>query len=396
MGKKQKIWTVSGVNRALRELIEDGFFPLWLTGEVSNVVIHRSGHVYMTVKDQKSEIRAVYFGGADAARDMDLTNGMEVEIYGSLTVYEPRGQYQVKVSLMRPKGIGSLAQRFEELKRKLLEEGLFDEDRKKPIPELPKCVGIISSPDGAALQDFLQIINRRFGDVHIRIYPAAVQGKYAAGEVASGIKFMNETQACDVLVVTRGGGSLEDLWPFNEEIVARAVAESAIPIISAVGHEVDFTICDFVADMRVPTPSAAAELVIGHKAGFEQTIKSLSRRLASCLQLKIARMKQRLERVKSSYIFRDPTRIIQDYAQKCDDLNMRMANALTRYLEVKKMHLKNYQVQLKALNPNNVLRRGYSLVQTKEGKVIVSPEDVKSGDTLEVTLQKGKMEVIKK
>lgn len=416
----EKVWTISELNRSVRELIEDGFFPMWLSGEVGNLTIHRSGHVYFTLKDERSQLSAVYFNGGAAARKLNIREGMEVEVYGELTVYEPRGNYQISVRNMRPKGMGSLQIQFEELKARLQAQGLFDQARKKQIPLLPKCVGVISSPEGAAIQDFFNVLQRRFSDIHVRIIPAAVQGRGAAEAVAAGVDYFNATQGCDVLIVTRGGGSLEDLWAFNEEVLADAIARSTIPVISAVGHEVDFTIADFVADMRVPTPSAAAELVVGQKSAYEEQINNYQQRLSNALTLKVSRMKQRVERVSGSFVFREPMRLVQMAQQRCDDLQMRMTAALQKQQEMMKIRLqsleaekrmenalhqkvdrmrvavKSYENQLKMLNPKGVLERGYAIVKDVEAdKILMSPDEVESGKELQVMLANGEMTVIK-
>ena len=269
-----QIWSVSDVNHAVREIVEGALLPFWMAGEVGSLTLHRSGHAYFTMKDAKSQIRAVYFGGAAACTRLGIANGSMIEAFGNLSVYEVRGEYQFGIRQLRPAGVGDLRMRFEELKRRLAAEGLFDQERKRPIPKLPGRIGVVTSPSGAAIRDFLQIINRRFPNVNVRIYPCAVQGAGAAEQVARGVEFFNRTDGADVIVVTRGGGSMEDLWPFNEEILARAVASSRIPVVSAVGHEIDFSICDFAADLRVPTPSAAAELVIGRR---EEMVRELDR-----------------------------------------------------------------------------------------------------------------------
>ena len=265
MAQEEMIWEVSDVNRNVRDIIEGTFLPFWIRGEVGSLTLHRAGHAYLTLKDKSSQLRAVGFNCVKKCQELGVVNGTTIEAFGNLTVYEPRGEYQFSIRQMRIAGMGSLQQRFEETKRKLAAEGLFDPARKRPIPALPRRIGVITSPDGAAIRDFLQIITRRFPNVNVRIYPAAVQGEKAAAQVAKGVEFFNRTGGADVLVITRGGGSMEDLWPFNEEFLARAVAASEIPVISAIGHEIDFSICDFAADLRAPTPSAAAELVIGRQ-----------------------------------------------------------------------------------------------------------------------------------
>ncbi|MEG1979244.1 MAG: exodeoxyribonuclease VII large subunit, partial [Victivallaceae bacterium] len=280
------VWSVSEINAAVRELVESALVPCWITGEVGTLNIYRSGHVYLTLKDATSQLKCVWFGGERQARYIDLKVGDKIELFGRLTVYEVRGEYQFTIKTLRSCGIGELQRKFDELKQRLAAEGLFDQERKRQIPQMPRIIGVVTSPDGAAIRDFLQILNRRFPNVNVLIYPAQVQGPNAAATIAKGVEFFNRRGA-DVIVLTRGGGSMEDLWPFNEELVARSVAASRIPTISAVGHEIDYTICDFVCDMRVPTPSAAAELVIGARADFEERLKRLKRDLNRAVDYRV-------------------------------------------------------------------------------------------------------------
>lgn len=378
-----------------REFVEQSFYPLWLRGQVSNLTIHRSGHVYFSVKDARSQVSAVFFRGAGKAREMGLKEGDEVDVYGRLTVYEPRGSYQIQVSQIRPQGKGDLQRRFEELKERLRAAGWFDEDRKRPIHMLPKCVGVVTSPSGAAIQDFLQILGRRFSNVHVRIFPAAVQGERAAAEVAAGVQFFNRTRCCDVIVVTRGGGSMEDLWPFNEAAVVKAVYQSELPVISAVGHEVDFTICDFVADLRVPTPSAAAELVTAHKEEMLQRLHSMKQRLSGGLQLKISNLRRRTERASHHPVFREPKTLVRMQQQRVDELRMRMQNALERSFERAQTRFARVKTHLNALNPHGVLKRGYSILIQEEGGAVKHPAEVCEGQRMRAVLAEGEMYVVK-
>lgn len=394
---KQKIWTVSELNREVKGLFESCFpYGMWITGEASNVTIHRSGHVYLSLKDRKSQISATWFGGASAARQMGLKNGMQIEAFGMLSVYEPRGTYQVNLRRLTPKGAGDLQRQFEELKLKLQMQGLFEPDRKKAIPQLPNCVGVITSPTGAALQDFLQIINRRFNGMHIRIYPAVVQGSPTAQHIINGINFFNQTRSCDVIVVTRGGGSMEDLWGFNNEQLAYTIAQSQIPIISAIGHEIDFTIADFVADLRVPTPSAAAELVSSHKQELVQKIGNLKQRASSSLQLKMLNFRKRLEIVKGSPVFQKPANMLRIYSQKVDELTMRKDRAMNYILERNKTKLNHLKSTLNAFDPQRVMERGYSILTDSEGRLIKSINDVSSKDELRAKVSDGNIELVVK
>ena len=390
-----KIWTVVELTRAIRGLLEESFYPFWLTGEIGNLTIHRSGHVYFTLKDPYSQINAVFFGGADVAKQLKIQEGTELEVFGKLMVYEPRGVYQLNVKMMRAKGLGALQLQLEQLKQKLLAEGLFDEKRKKKIPFLPQCIGIVTSTDGAALRDFLNVTNRRFSEMHIRIYPATVQGPSAAREITDGVHFFNRTRGCDVIVLTRGGGSLEDLWPFNDEILARTIAKSDIPIISAVGHEVDFTIGDFVADLRVPTPSAAAELVVNRKDELNETVVNLKKRMITSIKLHLSQTRARVERLANHYILKEPINIIRTFQQKVDELGLRLNRSINNTLQERRYQIDNVQSRLRALNPKNVLERGYSILLSKSTqKPILSPQQVDEGERLRGIIAQGELELI--
>ena len=391
---QEKIWQVSEINRIVRELLEQSFYPFWIEGELSNLKLHRSGHVYMTLKDSKAQVSAVFFRGADTVRSLGLEEGAKVEILGRLTVYEPRGIYQLIVNRIRPKGKGDLQRLFEERREKLRAEGLFNEERKRSVPALPRTIGVVTSPQGAAIRDFLQIINRRFADVRVRIFPAAVQGESAAGQLVEGIQFFNETKCCDVIVLTRGGGSLEDLWPFNEEPVARAVAASEIPVISAVGHEVDFTICDFASDLRVATPSAAAELVIGKKADLMERVQNLQKSMEQNLQLRMSELRRRFEKAAGSYVFREPANLVRTYQQRLDELNTRMLQVVKNDVEMKKERTASLEKHLQALSPKKVLRRGYSiLIKQADDSVVSSADQTEKGENVSAVLNKGRLEL---
>ena len=390
-----KVLSVSELTRIVKDLLEQTFYPFWIEGEVGNLTIHRSGHVYLTLKDAGSQISAVWFRGAAAATQAGLAEGQLVEVLGRLTVYEPRGQYQLTVDRLRLKGVGGLQQKFEELKRRLQAEGLFDAERKRPIPALPRRIGIVTSPNGAALQDFLTVIGRRFASLNIRIVPAAVQGARAAAEIAAGIRLLNESQACDVIVVTRGGGSLEDLWPFNEEIVARAVAASAIPVISAVGHEVDFTICDFVADFRAPTPSAAAELVVARQAELQDKVATLAHRLRQAAGLRLGLWRNRLDRAARSPVFREPLHLVRRHQQRVDELEHRLTRALEMRRQAARARLERTAGKLAALNPKSVLDRGYAiLLDRAAGRAVRQTAETAPGARLTGVLAKGELDLL--
>ena len=367
--------------------------PFWMGGEAGSVTLHRSGHAYLQIKDDKSQIRACYFGGAAECRKLGIDNGSLVEVWGNLSVYEVRGEYQFNIKKIRLAGIGALQQRFEELKRKLEAEGLFDPAVKKPLPLLPRSIGVVSSPTGAAIRDFLQIINRRFPDVNIKIFPALVQGAQASRQVAAGVDFFNRTRNVDVIVVTRGGGSMEDLWPFNEEILARAIARSNIPVISAVGHEIDFTICDFVADLRVPTPSAAAELVIGRREEFITRLERAAKDLSAVLKLRISKLRNAVERLSGSPVFHEPRRLLDIKRQYLDELDMRMSHAAQNFKNQLEHRLERAANALNTLNPRSQLERGYVMAfDPASGKVVTSSK-VAAGTELELHFADGKLKV---
>lgn len=372
MDQQQVVWSVSQVNAFVRDTIDGAFTSFWMCGEIGNLLIHRSGHVYFTLKDAKSQIKACWFGGAAAAQQLRLSNGSFVEAFGKLGVYEVRGEYQINVRQMRLAGVGELVRQFEELRRKLEAEGLFANERKKPIPALPRRIGVVTSPSGAAIQDFLQIINRRFPNIHVTIFPCQVQGNTAAAEAAAGVEFFNRTRAADVIVVTRGGGSMEDLWPFNSELLARSIAASNIPVISAIGHEIDFTICDFVADLRAPTPSAAAELVIGQRAEFADSIERFAKDMERTVTMRLQENKLRIERAAGSYVFREPIRMIEQRSQYLDELEIRMKNLSGYALERSQGSVERLSTALSALNPLKVLERGYAFVTDNSNKVITT------------------------
>lgn len=389
----EPIWSVSAVNRAIKDTLEGAFMPFWMGGEVGSLLLHRSGHAYFQMKDEKSQIKVCWFGGAAQCREFGVANGSVVEVFGNLSVYDVRGEYQFTVKKLRLAGIGVLQQRFEELKRKLDAEGLFDSARKKAIPMLPRRIGVVSSPSGAAIRDFLQIINRRFPNVEVKIFPAQVQGAAAAAELAAGVEFFNRPGMADVIVVTRGGGSMEDLWCFNEEILARSIAASAVPVISAVGHEIDFTICDFVADLRVPTPSSAAELVIGRHDEITGRLERTMKDLRYILQNRCQQAQMRVDKVAGKLDFYAPRRQLDRNKQYADELEMRMESALELILSRKKNTLDRLLASLSALDPSRQLERGYAMVFDGDGKTLITSSKQPSGKELQVRFADGTLEV---
>src|SRR5271169_4425635 len=287
LAPERHVWKVSELTERIGDLLEGAFSDVWIEGEVSNYHAAQSGHLYFTLKDARSQIRCVCFRDQVRGLKFRPEDGLHITVRGSLGVYEPRGEYQVYVSHIEPVGLGALQLAFEQLKKKLQEEGLFDAARKKPLPILPRCIGVVTSPTGAAIRDILRVLKRRFANVHVQIYPVKVQGEGAAAEVVAALRHFNRAKLADVVIVARGGGSLEDLWAFNEEIVARAIAASEIPIITGIGHEIDFTIADFVADLRAPTPSAAAEIVVRSRQEFERHIAEAYRNLAQQIRYRL-------------------------------------------------------------------------------------------------------------
>src|SRR5580704_15581195 len=288
----RRVWKVSELTGQIAAILEGSFEQVWIEGEVSNYRPAQSGHLYFTLKDSRSQIRCVCF--RDQARSLKFRpeDGLQVTVRGSIGVYEPRGEYQVYVSHIEPVGAGALQLAFEQLKKKLQAEGLFDESRKKPLPVLPFCIGVVTSPTGAAIRDILRVLKRRFANARVQIFPVKVQGDGAAAEIAAAIKYFNRANVAEVLIVARGGGSIEDLWAFNEEPVARAIAASEIPVITGVGHETDFTIADFAADLRAPTPSAAAELITEQQHKVEERLQQLAQRLERACRYKLMQARE--------------------------------------------------------------------------------------------------------
>lgn len=389
--KEKHIYTVSELTKYVRAILEDSFPAVWIEGEISNFVLHSSGHMYFSLRDAGASLKCAMFARSNAKLKFKPKDGMKVICFGKLSVYEARGDYQLIAEEIEPKGIGALQLQFQQLKEKLQKEGLFDQKHKVAIPFLPTRIGIVTSPTGAAIRDILNIARRRFSNVEIIINPVKVQGESAKDEIANAIRQFNRLKNIDVMVVTRGGGSLEDLWPFNEEVVARAIYESEIPVISAVGHEIDFTISDFVADFRAPTPSAAAELVIPRKEELVGLISTATTRLNNALAGKVNRLAERLSAVRDSYILRQPLNLIVQYEQTIDGLHKDIA---IRIEHLVRMRGENYNLlagKLEAFNPLAILKRGYSVtVKLPEGAILKDIGALKIGDTVETKLGKGK------
>jgi exodeoxyribonuclease VII large subunit len=433
-----QIWTVTQVTREIKDLLEEAFAAIWVEGEISNFRVVQSGHAYFTLKDARSQLRTVMFRSSLRQLPFTPESGMYVIARGRITVYEPRGDYQLVAEVLEPKGVGALQLAYEQLRDRLFQEGLFDEARKRPLPLVPQRIGIVTSPTGAAIRDIIHVVHRRRAHVHLYIYPVHVQGKEAAAEIAQGIAALNDFRPrLDVLIVGRGGGSLEDLWAFNEEQVARALAASDIPIISAVGHEIDYTIADFVADLRAPTPSVAAELVVRSEEELRQQITSLVARMHTIVQHTLVRAHMALDHLTSCRSLREPHRLVETRQQQVDDLMLQLEKgwyntlherAKQRRLATKALaklnprlrwqrlrtHLHTLQHRLEtatrsrftlrretlgglssrlhALSPLAILGRGYSICRDPvTQRLIASVIPVHAGQRLEVLLSDGQL-----
>lgn len=403
--------SVTELNRRIKVLIERELGTLWVEGEISNYRPVSSGHIYFILKDEGSQITVAFFKGQQRGLKCTLRNGLRVRIHAEVTLYLERGQHQLIARIIEEAGIGDLQRAFEELKDRLQREGLFDPARKRPLPFLPRHIGIITSPTGAAIRDMLTVLDRRFPNLHIVIAPVNVQGEGAAAEIARAIDLLNTRQDLEVLITGRGGGSIEDLWAFNEEVVARAVARSRLPVISAVGHEIDFTICDFVADLRAPTPSAAAELVVRPRADLEAELRTLQFRLRQTLEHRALHLRKRLIQASRSYVFHEPRHALRRHRQTIATAQMRLTTALRgEYVErqqrvddaqtillntmrqrtrEKALILDRLTSQLRALSPKAVLERGYSITRRPDGHVLTRPGEVQPGDRITTLLAGG-------
>ena len=386
----EKFFTVSEITRGIRTSLEHKFSNIGVLGEISNVRKPSSGHVYLTLKDKNSQLQAVVFRNTASRVKFELKDGMEVISFGSITVYEPRGQYQLIINKIEPKGIGALQLAFQQLKEKLEKEGLFNHTHKKAIPFIPQKIGIVTSPTGAAIKDILNIIDRRFANVEILIYPVKVQGEGAAQEIAEAITELNNFSDIDVIITGRGGGSLEDLWAFNEEIVARSIYNSRIPTISAVGHEIDVTIADLVADKRALTPSEAGELVVPRKDLLNEKIEKFKARLLQSLTGKLRLSKEKLVRIANSYAMRQPFDRLNRWQQRLDECAQRLNLNVTHALNTEREKLSGIAGKLESLSPLNVLKRGYTITTRREdNKPLRDIKDLSKGDNIKTNLSKG-------
>jgi exodeoxyribonuclease VII large subunit len=418
-------------------VMEERFPAVWVEGEISNFKVYSSGHAYFTLKDEAAQLRCVLFRTRVRRVRFEPRDGLHVMAFGAVEIYAQRGDYSLVVELLEPKGVGALQLAFEQLKERLGAEGLFDPARKRPLPRFPRKIGIVTSPSGAAIRDMLRVIGRRFGEIHIVLAPARVQGDGAAAEVAQGIRELNALGGVDVIIVGRGGGSLEDLWAFNDEMLARTIAASKIPVISAVGHEVDFTIADFVADVRAATPSNAAELVVKEKRAVVESLADLDGRLRRVMARALAAQRDRLTRTAGRRVLTDPARPLREWARRLDDARARLRQAALTALGRRGHRLELAGRGLRALNPvartlNGrralidlqgrlergmyrgvdrarhrlgadagrldslsplaVLGRGYSLTRTADGRIVRTWHDVVAGDAVSVLLHEGSLD----
>ncbi|HEV8531474.1 MAG TPA: exodeoxyribonuclease VII large subunit [Methylomirabilota bacterium] len=431
---ERRVYTVSELTAGIKGTLEGAFPAVWVEGEISNLRVPSSGHAYFTLKDEGAQLSAVLFRGRGRRVRFEPEDGMHVLAFGGLDVYAARGQYQLVVELMEPQGLGALQLAFEQLKRKLEAEGLFDEGRKRKLPVYPRVIGIVTSPTGAAIRDMLNIIGRRFGDLHILIAPVRVQGDGAPVEIVQALVNLQEMAELDVIVVGRGGGSIEDLWAFNDEAVARAIVACRVPVISAVGHETDFTIADFVADLRAPTPSGAAELVVREKLAVIERLVDLYARLKQAVVADVAAQRERLEFLARRRVLTDPARALRDLYRRLDDLQGRLrlglragqrqvrhrlalltqalsaknpaariaadtallgqlrgrlVSAAAHGVKASRARFATSVGRLESLSPLAVLSRGYSVTRLPSGALVRSAAQARSGDLLEILLHQG-------
>jgi exodeoxyribonuclease VII large subunit len=432
----RRAWTVSELTVKIRDLLAKNFTDITVQGEISNCREAQSGHIYFTLKDDRAQVRCVFFKQQQRGIKFRPEDGLQMTVRGSLSVYETRGEYQIYVEHLEPIGLGALQLAFEQLKKRLEAEGLFDAARKKPLPMLPSRIGIITSPRGAAVRDVVRILTRRFPNVHLTVYPVRVQGQGSAQEIVKALKFFNVKKIVDVLVLGRGGGSMEDLWAFNEEIVARAIFASEIPVISGVGHETDFTIADFVADVRASTPSAAAELVVQTRREFDKHIADLRETLAGLIRYRLLEFSRRVHELSARRGFRRPLDLLRQQRQRADEMTSRLALGLRarleqsrkrftaahlriasfdfrmkiaafrlrlekrtaelgvrieRLLRNKRDRLEKLALQLQERSPLRVLERGYAIATDAAGNLLRDAAQVQLGDSISIQLHRGRL-----
>jgi exodeoxyribonuclease VII large subunit len=385
--------SVRELTKQIKDNLEGVFPDVWVEGEISNFTSHSSGHFYFSLKDDQAQLQCAMFRFANKKVKFEPGDGLQVLAHGKISVYAKRGDYQLIVDSLEPKGKGSLQLAFEQLKEKLQKEGLFDREKKKPLPFLPEKIGIVTSPTGAAVRDILNVIQRRFSSVHILINPVRVQGKGAAEEISLAIKEFDEIVPVDVIIVARGGGSIEDLWAFNEEVVARSIFNCRTPVISAVGHEIDYTIADFAADVRAPTPSAAAEIVTVEKEKIRAVIDEYRGRIARRAEQEVCSLADKINYFQKGYGFRRVEDRISQLAQQTDEIKSNLASEISDMLIIKKKLLENCAGKLSALDPRAVLRRGYSItVKLPGGDILTSSENAPEGSRVKIILGRGELE----
>lgn len=432
----RRVYTVSDLTQEVRKLVEPRFLDVWVTGEVSNCRAAASGHYYFTLKDETAQLRVVCFRNQARYLKFKPQDGVALVARGRLCIYEARGEYQLVAEHLEPAGLGALQLAFEQLKQKLAAEGLFDAARKKPLPLLPRVIGVVTSAEGAVIRDILRVLRRRFRNMNVLLYPTRVQGEGAAEAVAEGIRYFNRVGAVDVMIIARGGGSLEDLWAFNEELLARAIAASEIPVISAVGHETDYTIADFVADLRAPTPSAAAEMAVGCREDFEAGLRQRERRMSQAIQLTLSELRQRLTELSLHHVFQTVSSRLAERAQRLDDLGASLDRAMgvriqrareswmqvsagvlrldfnrilsmkraqfeedrrkleagfTEALRERRNHLGRLEIILRERSPLVILGRGYSITRDAAGNILRDAAAVPEGSGIFVRLAKGEI-----
>ena len=433
---EKRAWTVSELTAKIRDLLAKNFTGITVQGEISNCREAQSGHIYFTLKDDRAQVRCVFFKQQQRGIKLRPEDGLQMTVRGSLSVYETRGEYQIYVENLEPIGLGALQLAFEQLKKRLETEGLFDPERKKPLPLLPSRIGIITSPRGAAVRDVVRILTRRFPNVHLTVYPVRVQGEGSAEEIVKALKFFNLRKIVDVLILARGGGSMEDLWAFNEEIVARAIFASEISVISGVGHETDFTIADFVADVRASTPSAAAELVVQTRDQFDKHVADLRETLASLVRYRLLELSSRVHELSARRGFRRPLDLLRQQRQRADEMTSRLALGLRarleqsrrrftaarlriasfdfrmkiaafrlrlekrtaelgvrieRLLRAKRDRFDKLSLQLQERSPLRVLERGYAIATDAAGNLLRDATQVALGETVAIQLHRGKL-----
>ena len=392
----ENVLTVSELNGLVKELFDNVpvFSYIKLRGEISNFTNHRSGHFYFTLKDDASAIKAVMFKGNNAHLRFTPENGMRVVATGRLSVYERDGVYQMYVTDLSPDGVGALYIAYEKLKKKLEAEGLFDQSRKMPLPRYPRSVGVITSPTGAAVRDIINVTGRRFPLAEIKVFPALVQGEGAEATLMAGIEFFNREQNADVIIIGRGGGSIEDLWAFNSEALARVIARSSIPVISAVGHETDFTVCDFVADMRAPTPSAAAELAVPDADDLRRMLRNAMSAMERTLSSDIKRKRDRLSAISGKRVMRSPDSFLDFRREALDRISERVYNAWDRGTERRRSKLASLAGRIDALSPLAVLTRGYGAAFGEDGKPITKATALPKGKRFTLKLSDGTVNAV--